>query len=419
MRIISVIVSSAIVGTAVGAALAYVEVQPGAPRPPVKRSTESPAAPGPSEPRVQVDGPHFDFGTMQRGTTKSHDFTFHNVGHGPLTLRVGNTSCKCTLGSVPEAPIAPGESVNVKLEWTAKINAGPFRQTASVITNDPSQSRVELQVDGKVVEASGVAPPDLVFDKITAGESKSAQVFVMSFTDDPLTVGEPELLNAETRKYFDIKTEPVERSALPNPDAKQGVKITLTAMPGLPLGRFDQWLKVPTNIQDADTLQIPIMGRIIGNISIHGRLWNEDQGVLRLGTIKSDEGTSTTLNIVVRGDDAATTTINVESCDPPELIAKLGEPNHISPTLVHVPLTIEIPPGNSPHGPPRNPAERGRQDRSQNDLQGSRRNGRPRAVRRRKIARSQVPGSPHAGHNLSGKSGNVKISVSRNAVQQA
>ena len=49
----------------------------------------------------------------------------------------------------------------------------PFRQTASVITNDPSQSRVELQVDGKVVEASGVAPPDLVFDKITAGESKS------------------------------------------------------------------------------------------------------------------------------------------------------------------------------------------------------------------------------------------------------
>ena len=149
----------------------------------------------PSEPHVEVDGPHYDFGTMQRGTTKSHEFTFHNVGHGPLTLRVGNTSCKCTLGSVPSAPIPPGESVNVKLEWTAKINAGPFRQTASVITNDPAQSRVELQVDGKVTEASGVSPADLIFDKVTAGESKSAEVFVMSFTDDPLSVGEPVLSN--------------------------------------------------------------------------------------------------------------------------------------------------------------------------------------------------------------------------------
>ena len=138
----------------------------------------------------------------------------------------------------------------------------------------------------------------------------------MSFTDDPLTVGEPELLNAETRKYFDIKTEPVERSALPNPDAKQGVKITLTAMPGLPLGRFDQWLKVPTNIQDADTLQIPIMGRIIGNISIHGRLWSEDQGVLRSARLRATKAQVRRSISWSAGTDAATTTINVESVQP-------------------------------------------------------------------------------------------------------
>jgi hypothetical protein len=348
MKIVTVIVFSAIVGTAVGAALAYVEVRPGASALPVARSTESPPSPGPADPRVEVDGPHYDFGTMQRGTKKSHEFGFRNIGHGPLTLRVGNTSCKCTLGSVPDEPIPPGGSVNVKLEWTAKINAGPFRQTASVITNDPTQSRVELQVDGKVTEASGVSPADLIFDKITAGESKSAEVFVMSFTDEPLTVGEPVLSNQETRKYFDLRVEPVERSALPNPDAKQGVEISVTAKPGLPLGRFDQWLKLPTNIKDADTLEIPIIGRVLGNISIHGRLWNEDQGVLRLGTIKSDEGASTTLNIVIRGDEAATTTISVESCDPPELVARLGEPNHLSPTLVHLPLTVEIPRGTPP-----------------------------------------------------------------------
>jgi Protein of unknown function (DUF1573) len=349
MRIVTVIVSSAIVGTTIGAALAYVDVWPGDVRPRPAHTTESPQAPGPSEPRVQVDSPHFDFGTMQRGTTKSHEFEFRNVGHGPLTLRVGNTSCKCTLGSVPDEPIPPGGSVNVKLEWTAKINAGPFRQTASVITNDSTQSRVDLQVDGKVTEASGLFPPDFMFDKLTAGETKSAEVFVMSFdNDEPLTVGEPVLFNQETRKYFDVHVEPVERSVLPNPDAKQGVKITVTAKPGLPLGRFDQWLKLPSNIKDASTLEIPIIGRVVGNISIHGRLYSEDQGVLRLGTVKSDEGASAKLNIVIRGDDAAATTLSVETTDPPELKAELGEPNHLSSTLVHVPLTVEVPRGTPP-----------------------------------------------------------------------
>jgi hypothetical protein len=297
---------------------------------------------------VSVDGPQFDFGTMQRGTTKSHDFVFHNVGHGPLTLRVGTTSCKCTLGSVPADPIPPGGQVSVTLEWTAKINAGPFRQTASVITNDPTKSRVELQVDGKVSEATGVMPPDIVFDKVTAGESKSAEVFVMAMAQDELEVGEPVLSNAETQKYFDVRVDPVDRSALPNQDAKRGVKITVTAKPGLPLGRFDQWLRVTTNIEDAKKLEIPISGRVVGNISVHGRLWSEEQGVLRLGTVKSEEGTSATLNIVIRGDGADATALSVESSDPPELMAKLGEPKHLSPTLVHVPLVVEIPRGCPP-----------------------------------------------------------------------
>jgi hypothetical protein len=348
MRILSVIVSSALVGTLVGVAVAYVEVRSGTQKLDVPQPVKTSATPSGSDPHVVVDGPHYDFGTMQRGTTKEHEYVFHNTGKGPLTLRVGNTSCKCTLGSVPSDAIPPGGQVSVKLEWTAKINAGPFRQTASVITNDPTQSRVELQVDGKVTEATGVMPADLVFDKVVAGETKSASVFVMAFQQDELQVDPPTLSNAETQKYFDITVEPVEHSKLPNPDAKQGVEITVTAKPGLPLGRFDQWLKLTTNIEDAKKLEIPISGRVIGNISVHGRLYNEEQGVLRLGTVQSDEGASADLNIVIRGDEAETTTLSVESCDPPEMIAKLGEPKKLSPTLVHVPLVVEIPKGTEP-----------------------------------------------------------------------
>lgn len=355
MRVISVILGSAIVGTAVGAATAYFEVHTTAsPLPegtPTAQDVAAATAAGKSGnfPRASVDTAVYNFGTMQRGTSKSHEFLIRNVGHAPLTVRVGSTTCKCTVGNVDDKPVPPGESVHVKLEWKALVAPGPFRQMATILTNDPLESRLELSVEGEVSEASGISPQDFIFDKVAAGESRSASVYVMAIAqDEELHVGEPELSNPEMRAFFDVKLEPVEKSELPNPKAKQGVKITVTAKPGLPLGRFDQWLIVPTNIPEAEKLEIPVVGRIVGNISVHGRFWNEEQAVLKIGPVMSDEGISTPLNIVIRGDGADAVSLSVASTDPPELLAKLGEPQKIKPTLVHVPLTVEIPKGTPP-----------------------------------------------------------------------
>src|SRR3990172_12990063 len=167
MRVTVVILGAVVVGTAIGAALAYVEVRPGASVEAIPGTASNvPPPPAGSEPRAQVDEPMHQFGAMQRGTTKAHEFVFRNVGHGPLTLRVGNTSCKCTVGAVADAPIAPGGTGNVKLEWSALVNPGPFRQTATILTNDPLQSRLELLVEGEVNEANGIFSPHLMFDQI-------------------------------------------------------------------------------------------------------------------------------------------------------------------------------------------------------------------------------------------------------------
>jgi hypothetical protein len=349
MRLFGVILVAAVVGSAIGGAWAYVEVRPGAslftrPSRPVEKAT----GPTGSDPAFEVDQPLYEFGAMQRGTTKSHEFVVRNVGKSDLTLRTGGTTCKCTIGDVPEAPVPPGGSVKVRLEWSALVNPGPFRQTATILTNDPRAPRVELSVEGEVTEATGLVPADFMFDKVAAGETKSADVFVMAFAQDNLKVGEPELTNIETRQFFDVSVEPVKPSELPNPKAKSGARIRVSTKPGLRLGRFDQWLAVTTNIPDAEKIKIPVIGRVIGDISIHGRLWNEDQGVLRLGRVKSAEGASSPLNIVIRGAGADEVKLSVASVDPPELVATLGEPRFVKSDLVHVPLTIELPPGMPP-----------------------------------------------------------------------
>src|SRR5262245_52451963 len=101
MRILSVILCAAAMGANIGAAIAYVEVRPGGAVPPTPtRVTTQAALPANAAARIKVDEPVYNFGTMQRGTTKSHEFVVHNIGDAPLTLANGGTTCKCTIGDV-------------------------------------------------------------------------------------------------------------------------------------------------------------------------------------------------------------------------------------------------------------------------------------------------------------------------------
>jgi hypothetical protein len=126
------------------------------------------------------------------------------------------------------------------------------------------------------------------------------------------------------------------------------VRVSVTAKAGLPSGRIAQWLSLRTNLQDAEKLEIPISGQVVGDISVHGTGWSEDRAALMVGAVKSSEGARNKLSIVVRGDDAPNTTFTVKSVDPPELKVKIGEPKKLKDTLVQTPIEIEIPPGTRP-----------------------------------------------------------------------
>jgi hypothetical protein len=351
MRILLAALISAVVGTAVGGSLAYLQVSREETAPPP--SIVSLPEPGDEmAPRAAVAESEYDFGEMERGTTRSHEFLFRNTGTAPLLLQSGITTCKCTLSQVPDAPIPPGGSGKVVLEWRSVVATGPYRQSAEIKTNDPNHSRVVLSVTGEVTETSGVSPADFVFGKIRYGEEKSADVYVMSNLDPVLEVSDPVFSDPSTSQYLAVDFEPVDRAQLPRPSAMAGVRVRITTRPGLPLGRFDQWLSLRTNMHDAERLEIPVTGRVMGSVTISGRNWNEDQGVLRLGTVNSSEGAKAELNILARDEVAAEmaseASFEVVSCDPPELKVSVGQPKRLSDQLVATPLMIEVPPGTPP-----------------------------------------------------------------------
>jgi len=115
-----------------------------------------PAAPTAPQPNVAVPaGPvttvafaengTFDFGTVTEGEIVSHTFSFTNTGSEPLIISDAKGSCGCTVPSKPTAPIAPGETGDITVQFNSKNKKGARNQKVTITANtNPAQSFIYL-----------------------------------------------------------------------------------------------------------------------------------------------------------------------------------------------------------------------------------------------------------------------------------
>ncbi len=355
MNVLRLLIPAAIIGASVGVAVGYYEVGQveKAFAPPL---TDANRSLGASEvgannalPRVEVDAINYDFGTMQRGATKSHEFIFTNTGEGLLQLTVGATSCKCTVGEVDDTSLAPGESTPVKLEWVAKTGVGDFSQTATIRTNDPRNSMLTLTVSGVVTDTTGLDPQEFLLGKITTNESRTAEVYLAAYGDIPLEATATMADRTQRPELFELEVEPVkDLSIVPLKAATSAVILRLTTKPGLPLGMVTEWVEVKTNLPEADIVRVPVIGGVEGDISIHGRGWAKNLDVVLMGKVPRDKGKEANLIISFKGESADNASASVGTLSPEWLEVSVGEPKQVRDGVKHIPLKIRIPAGQLP-----------------------------------------------------------------------
>jgi hypothetical protein len=306
---------------------------------------------------ADVAEPTFRFGKMERGTSMRHDFQIHNHGTAPLSVSFLSHTCKCTLVQLNGKAVAEGDGDSIEpsgegivtLEWVAKTPAGPFRHGATFATNDPKQSRIEFTVEGDVVESSTLYPPNIYFNSVREGETREEQVTVLSYLEPEVQILSHELsLPDELQRRVQVRVESLEADQLPDPEAEAGARVTLVLDAGGTLGPFYGNLELVTNLAKAQKLTVPVSGVIKGDISVYGRGWRGEAGLLKLGAVASAEGAQVPLNVMVRGEHAANIEMTVQSVSPPALRATLGVPQERNDRLVQIPLTVEIPKGTRP-----------------------------------------------------------------------
>ncbi|HEY4308315.1 MAG TPA: DUF1573 domain-containing protein [Pirellulales bacterium] len=295
------------------------------------------------QPKLVIDAAHYYFGRMERKATGRHTFVLKNVGDYPLVLRKGKTTCKCTLSDMDDCELAPGESKDVTLEWTAKTPETRFRQEASIFTNDPRRREITLTIEGLIVDSLVVNPPEIVFTNLTADEESTAKTRVFtSLSDDVQIVGHT-FDNAATADRFEVKSTPLPKDSLPE-GMTSGLEVAVTVKPGLPAGPIEQKVRLQTNLADTPDPEIAIAGRIGSPILIVGREWDQDRGTIRIGTVDGALGTRRQLKLMIRGAHRQQIELKTPQVKPELLSVRLGEREELG-NVVAIPFTIEIPPG--------------------------------------------------------------------------
>lgn len=346
------------VGAAGGAALGYWEARPWTIHAAVDKPTAAKAesvAPPADAPRAAIAETTYNFDKMEKGAKGRHAFPIRNEGESPLTVEFLSHTCKCTQVELDGKPVEVGDLITIPpggkgealLEW-AGAAAGPFRHGASFETNDPALSRLELNIEGEIVESTTLQPSLLSFGSVQVGEPAKAEAMVVAFAEPEVKILSHEVVDAKLADRVKIAVEPVAKDKLPA-GAAAAARIVATFEPGSTLGPFAGAVHLKTNLERAASLVLPIHGTVKGDISIFANSgWSENQGLLRMPPIDGAKGGASELKVAIRGDHAHQTELSVKSVSPPELKASLGERITIRENFIHVPLTVEIPVGTRP-----------------------------------------------------------------------
>lgn len=104
-------------------------------------------------PQIEFKTETIDYGTVVRGQDNGiRTFEFTNTGDEPLVITNVRSSCGCTIPSKPEAPIMPGKSDKIEVQYNMSL--GTISRTITVETNatNVNGGTVSLRIKGKVVQ---------------------------------------------------------------------------------------------------------------------------------------------------------------------------------------------------------------------------------------------------------------------------
>ena len=208
-------------------------------------------------PRVVIDAPVHDFGSVEQGATVEHVFRLRNAGQAALRVDHVKGTCACTVGVATGDAVPPGDEAWVTVTLDTARLAGRTTKTVTVYTNDPAAPTVGVTLTGQVLTDLVVNPTPLYLGHVRRGTGVQRELTV--------TPGRPGTIVAVVSVE---SAHPSLHARLePAPDGV-GQRVVVDLDADVPLGRFTDELVLRTTSERQPRLAVKVFGTIEGEIAV-------------------------------------------------------------------------------------------------------------------------------------------------------
>jgi hypothetical protein len=296
---------------------------------PVPNIEDASDFPRPSEtgphPKSEFEETEFNFGTRPRYSKGSHTFVVKNNGEATLKLKAGQTTCQCTVGSLGQNTVAPGESTTIELSWEIKQPGPGFQHSAQIHTNDPDLKIQTLVVKGFVgvdlamwpegrwsmgsIKVDGKTTFDgYVFSNVSEDfEITKVESSMPGLTFEIVPLAGDDLQTLSGRLVVEA-TQPLDphgnNEAPKLPEIKAAVQINVTASNEIPAGQFSIPVTIHTTMKAAPTVSIAVTGVRPGPYQffpLPGTSYRHSSMLIDAGPLKPTEEHTSGLLVICRG----------------------------------------------------------------------------------------------------------------------
>jgi hypothetical protein len=213
-------------------------------------------------PKAEVTGKVYDFGAVLNAVPVAHVFKIHNAGTGTLVIGGVQTSCGCTAAKPTKSQLPPGEDSDIAVTFDTRYDKGPATRTITVYTNDPAAKSIVLTIKGDVKVQVEATPAQVAFGDVKHGTDQTRQVLLNDLVagTDPAKALPEFKVQSITNASPHIKVASARRT-----DGKAGGALTVTLLSTMPIGAFDDTIKVTTSRAPVD---ITVFGNVQGDITV-------------------------------------------------------------------------------------------------------------------------------------------------------
>ncbi|MBN1397018.1 MAG: DUF1573 domain-containing protein [Bacteroidetes bacterium] len=145
---------------------------------------------GLSQPKLSIDKPELNLGSIYGGENKKGKLTLKNIGNDTLRIFNINASCGCTTMKKPKGILLPGQSDVIEIEFRSAGYRGRVEKHININTNDPTSQYIAVSIIAEVKEILQPVQGSYVLwmDRIPVGKNATRNIELKNVSGYPVKV---------------------------------------------------------------------------------------------------------------------------------------------------------------------------------------------------------------------------------------